>query len=106
MDYEEAVYKVASVFDLEELLKGYLGITHDYYNVVAINGWNNDTLVSIEVKKNNATEYDKKAVLEAKEEVKNDPDEAEPSVIAWSILNVMCDEGLLDEGDYLIDVSW
>jgi hypothetical protein len=91
------VKKVISVDygDLEDFINDHYGI---YWDIVANMEWNNDTSYTLNIKKEEMRDWDLKMLSL----IKSGKQEGRLSIILTDLAN----NGIIEEGEYLINVCW
>lgn len=89
--YQKVIHRVVDYSDLEDFINEHY---KSDYEIVAANEWNNSSSYSFNVKKEELTDYDKEELADFK------------YCCIHIILLDLCNKGLIEEGDYLIKVSW
>jgi hypothetical protein len=89
--YQKITHRVVDYSDLEDFINEHY---KSDYEIVAANEWNNDTSYSINVEKEEFTEYEEEKLRDFN------------FCTIRIILLDLCNKGLIEEGDYLIKVSW
>jgi len=89
--YQKVTHRVVDYSDLEDFINEHY---KSDYEIIAANEWNNYTCYSVNVEKKEFDEYEKDKLADFSE------------CGIRIILLDLCNKGLIEEGDYLIKVSW
>ena len=97
LQYELVTYKKIDCFDLERFIRDHYEVD---YEIVEDNEWNNDSSYNETVSKGEIDSYYKKRFEDWKEGFYSG------SYMLRHILKDLCNKGEIEEGNYLIKVSW
>ena len=96
LKYEEITYKQVEYHELEDLI---LHVYKQEYEIVVGEEQRNDSLIRCRVEKEEFDNY-------SKERVKEFIETGDESYMLTYLLQDMCNRDIIEEGNYLIDISW